>query len=84
MTFNTNRDIFNYMNNKKINLVPRMVYAEPELWRLLRRLSIHYGCFHKESGSSSEVMRRGVKTWLLKKEPQLKNIKDINWDELYI
>lgn len=65
-------------------LIPRMVYMEPELWRQMIRFSLLYGCKkHPSRGSGSEAVRKFIKTGVLLKKPECKNIKEIDWDELY-
>lgn len=71
------------MTKKDIHLVPRMVYMEPELWKLSRRLSLIDGCGRIDSGSCSEHVRRVYKTWIKNTKKQLVNIAGINWDETY-
>lgn len=58
---------------------------EPELWSLLRRLSLVFGCkSHPDAGSASEAARRFTKTAISIKRPNLKNVKGIEWNELYV
>lgn len=69
---------------QKIKLKKYYVYMEPALWKLMRNLSLLKGCnSHPELGSSSEAVRKFTKTAVLKHEPHLANIKEINWSELY-
>lgn len=72
------------MTTKKNKMVKKFVYAEPAFWELLNRLSTTHGCTHHKTGSMSETFRRFAKTGLIKKSPNLKNVVDINWDEMYI
>lgn len=72
------------MTKKEIKMIPRMVYMEPELWKLSRRLSLIDGCVHKEAGSASEHVRRAYKSWIKQNRKQLMNVAGINWSEIYI
>jgi hypothetical protein len=74
------------MSNKKEKTMSKhFVYMEDALWKLLRQLSLLNGCTsHHETGSASEAARKYIKTAIVKINPQLKNIKDIDWNELYI
>ena len=70
--------------DKKIKMIPRMIYLEPALWSQLKRFSLLYGCDkHKEVGSGSEAARKFIKIGILSRAPNCKNIKEINWNELY-
>ena len=59
------------------------VIAEPELHKLARLWSKKMGCYRPEVGSESEFWRRAGKTALLKLCPTLKNVKGIDWGEVY-
>jgi len=59
------------------------VKCEPDLPELCKRWSKNLGSLHIKGGSESEFMRRAAKTFLLTKAPHLKNIKGIDWDEIY-
>ena len=75
------------MNNQmqKVKLKKYFVYMEPTLWKLMKNLSLLKGCTsHPECGSSSEAVRRFAKKAVLNHEPNLINIKEINWQERYI
>jgi hypothetical protein len=65
------------------NKIKKFVYAEPEFWRLLGRLSKMYGTRKPEAGSMSEAFRRFAKAGMLQKNQQLKNIDGIDWKEAY-
>jgi hypothetical protein len=68
----------------KIKLKKYFVYMEPELWLLLRRLSLAKGCVsHPDAGSASEAARRFIKKSVIGSERQLINVKNINWQEMY-
>jgi len=65
-------------------MVKKFVYAEPELWQLLHRMSKIQGTLRKDSGSMSEAFRKFCKTGMITLKPNLKNVEGINWDEMYI
>jgi hypothetical protein len=71
------------MTNKP-KLIPVVIYVEPALWQQLNRFSLLYGCDkHKNKGSGSEAARKFIKNGILAKVPGCKNIKEIDWNELY-
>jgi hypothetical protein len=62
---------------------PKGLHIENSLWEFARKESLKRGCFHDKAGSSSEFIRRGFKTWILKELPYLKNyLKDVDWAEI--
>ena len=72
-----------YMTATKNKMVMKLVFAEPEFWNLLLRLSKIHGCHKPAVGSMSEAFRRFAKTGILKKSPNIKTIEGINWEEAY-
>ena len=58
---------------KEIIMVKKFVYAEPELWALLKRMN--------GDGSMSEAMRRYAKDGLKAAAYTIKNIQGIDWNE---
>ena len=64
----------------------KLISAEKELFRLSMFNSNKIGSKHKRPlrGSYSEFFRRSAKTILLLKNPNYKNIKNINWNEVYV
>lgn len=67
----------------KSRMIKKWVFAEPEVWRLLSRLSKIHGTKKPDAGSMSEAFRRFAKAGMIQKNPQLKNIDGINWSEAY-
>jgi hypothetical protein len=68
----------------KEKIPQHQVYIEKKLWEHCKRMSLQNGCnIHPESGSASEFVRRALKTYLLKCNPNFKNIQGINWEEIY-
>ena len=63
------------MANKKkdIVMVRKFVFAEPELWALLKRVST--------KGSMSDAMRKFAKAGMVQTSKNFCNIKKINWFE---
>ena len=68
---------------KEIKKPAKGLHIESELWEFARKESIKRGCFHGKAGSSSEFVRRGFKSWILKEMPYLKKTMNIEWSEAY-
>lgn len=66
-------------------MINRPISAEPEVFKLAKIYSLKVAGkkVRPTEGSLSEFFRRAAKHYLLKCEPKLKNLKNINWDESY-
>jgi hypothetical protein len=66
---------------------PRDVHIEDALFDFgIQQTRGSGDCFHDKKGSFSEHCRRGYKSWLLLKFPNIKsnsNMKDVDWSEAY-
>lgn len=58
---------------KDVIMVKKFVFAEPEFWELLKRMSA--------KGSMSDAMRKYAKAGMISRSKEFKNIPSIDWQE---
>jgi hypothetical protein len=61
----------------------RNVLMEPALVPVLKAQSEAMGCAGHKTQSISDILRRSAKTLMLKHQPNLRNLKEIDWTEVY-
>jgi hypothetical protein len=61
----------------------RLFLFEPALLPIIEAQSKALGCAGSRKSSVSDIARRAIKTLILQRCPNLKNIEEVDWTEVY-